>query len=230
VLITGGAGGLGAAVTTRFLEDGHNVAVASRPSESSETLRVASARFGDQLHVLPADVTDPDSVARLVDETVSRCGVPHVLVHLVGGWAGGEAVQDTAPETWERMQRLNLYSAFLCSRAVLPFMRNQNWGRIVFISARAARNGRKHQTAYAVAKAGVSILAEAIAEENADHDVTANVVAPSVLDTPANRDTLVHTDHSRLVPVEDVARMITFLASDEAGQLRGAWLSAFGQA
>jgi NAD(P)-dependent dehydrogenase (short-subunit alcohol dehydrogenase family) len=91
------------------------------------------------------------------------------------------------------------------------------------------RINRKHQGAYAVAKAGVSILAETIAEENVDRNVTANVVAPSALDTPANRAAFVHTDHSRLVPVEDVARIITFLASEEAGQLRGASLSAFGQ-
>jgi NAD(P)-dependent dehydrogenase (short-subunit alcohol dehydrogenase family) len=117
VLITGGADGLGGAVTSRFLEGGHNVVVTSRPGDSSGTLEVASAHFGDRLHVLPADVTDPDSVARLVDKTVPRLRAPHVLVHLVGGWAGGEALQNTAPETWERMQRLNLYSVFLCSRA-----------------------------------------------------------------------------------------------------------------
>jgi NAD(P)-dependent dehydrogenase (short-subunit alcohol dehydrogenase family) len=99
-----------------------------------------------------------------------------------------------------------------------------------FVSSEAGRSGRRHQGAYAVAKAGVMVLAEAIAEENNDLDVTANVVAPSGLDTRANRATLAPAGDSSLVSVEDIAKIISFLASVEAGQLRGVWLPAFGRA
>jgi NAD(P)-dependent dehydrogenase (short-subunit alcohol dehydrogenase family) len=109
-------------------------------------------------------------------------------------------------------------------------MRDRGWGRLVFVSAEAARSHRRHQGAYAIAKAGVTVLAETIAEENDDMDVTANVVAPSALDTRVNRAALGSADPSSLVSVEDVAKMIAFLASAEAGQLRGAWLPAFGRA
>lgn len=230
VLVTGGTGALGAAVTNRFLEDGHNVVATSKLGGSSETATGSLTHFGEQLHLLQADVTEWDSVVEVVDRTVARLGTIEVLIHLVGGWTGGQPLQDVSIETWERMFGVNLRSAFLCSRAVLPIMRRQGWGRIVFVSSKAARSGRRNQGAYAIAKAGVAVLAETIAEENNDLDVTANVVAPSALATPANRAGLAGGDHSSFVPVEDVATMIAFLASIEAGQLRGAWLPAFGRA
>ena len=230
VLITGGTGELGTAVTNRFLGNGHNVVVASRPAESTETVAGDHSQFKQQFHRLQSDVTEPISVSELVSQTVAKLGTIEVLVHLVGGWAGGHPLHDTTLEIWERMFVLNLRSAFLCSRAVLPLMREQGWGRIVLISAAAAHSGRTHQGAYAIAKAGVSVLAETIAEENEDLDVTANVVAPSALDTPVNRAALADSDHSSLVPVEDVATMIAFLSSDEAGHIRGAWLPAYGRA
>jgi NAD(P)-dependent dehydrogenase (short-subunit alcohol dehydrogenase family) len=143
---------------------------------------------------------------------------------------GGKPIQDHSPDEWDRVLDLNLRSAFLCCRAVMPHMRKQGWGRIVLVSARAARQGREGQGVYAVAKSGVSTLAEAIAEENRDQDVTANVVAPAALGTPANRAAVPSSDHADLVSLDVVTEMIAFLASEEAGSLRGAWLPAFGRA
>jgi NAD(P)-dependent dehydrogenase (short-subunit alcohol dehydrogenase family) len=230
VLITGATGELGTAVTNRFLEDGHHVVATSRLGGSPQTLTQSLNRFGEQLHLLESDVTEWNSVAELADRAVATFGTIEVLIHLVGGWAGGQPLQDVLPDTWDRMFGVNLRSAFLCSRAVLPIMRRQGWGRIVFVSSQAARSRRRNQGAYAIAKSGVAVLAETIAEENNDVDVTANVVAPSALDTATNRAALADADPSSLVPVEDVAMMIAFLSSGEAGHLRGAWLPAFGRA
>jgi NAD(P)-dependent dehydrogenase (short-subunit alcohol dehydrogenase family) len=229
VLVTGGTGALGAATIRRFLEDGHSVTSPSRAAPSVNGLATTFHHFGDRFHALQGDVTDADSVEALVHDVVARLGTIEVLVHLVGGWAGGHPLQDHSPATWDRAIDLNLRSAFLCARAVLPLMRQQAWGRIVLISSQAARSHRRGQGAYAIAKAGVSVLAEAIAEENNDRDVTANVIAPSFLDTPTNRASLPAAEHGSLVSVEDVAEMISFLSSEEAGQLRGAWLPAFGR-
>ena len=229
VLITGATGALGTAVTRRFLELGHDVVAASsgRSGHAPEQSRDEPAA---RLHSLRADVTEPDSVSTLIAEAVAALGTIDVLVHLVGGWAGGKPIQDHSPDEWDRVLDLNLRSAFLCCSAVLPHMREQAWGRIVLVSARAARQDRVGQGVYAVAKSGVSILAEAIAEENRDKDVTANVVAPTSLDTPANRAAAPGSDHADLVPPDVVAEMIAFLASEQAGLLRGAWLPAFGRA
>ena len=229
VLITGGTGALGTAVTNRFLEDGHKVVATSMLGSHSDALASSLDHFGDHFHLLQADVTEPKSVTKLVDQAVASVGSIEVLIHLVGAWAGGQPIQNHSPEMWDRVFDVNLRSGFLCSSAVLPRMRAQGWGRVVFVSSQAARSGRRHQGAYAIAKAGVSVLAETIAEENNDLDVTANVVAPSILDTPANRAAMPHADHSSLVSVEDVAKSIAFLASAAAGQLRGAWLPAFGR-
>jgi NAD(P)-dependent dehydrogenase (short-subunit alcohol dehydrogenase family) len=139
-------------------------------------------------------------------------------------------VAEHSLETWERMMNLNLLSAFLCCRSVLPSMLADDWGRVVLVSSRTARQGRSGQVAYAIAKAGVAVLAETIAEETRGTGVTANVVAPSTLDTPATRKAMPNADHSAWVPTSDVAAVIASLTSEEAGQLRGAWLPVYGSA
>ena len=197
--------------------------------EEAEALR-ESLGGPERLLLAETDVTDPASIASTVEDVGAGLGDVDALVHLVGAWKGGEEVHELSEETWDRMQNLNLRSAFLCARAVLPGMRERGWGRIVLVASRTARRNRAGQAAYEVAKAGVAVLAETIAEENRGRDVTANVVAPSTLDTPANRAALPDADFSAWVPPEDVAASIAFLASDEAGQLRGAWLPVYGSA
>lgn len=229
VLVTGGTGALGAAITRRFLNDGHRVAVCSRTRQDPDGRAARVSNLHPRLHILQADVTDEDSVAKLVQQMIEKFGNIDVLVHLVGVWAGGRPVHEHSLETWDRIFAVNLRSAFLCSRGVLPVMREQQWGRLTFVSSQTARANRHNQGAYAIAKAGVSMLAETIAEENHDRDVTANVIAPSILDTPANRAAMPNADHASWVPLEDAAATIAFLASQEAGQLRGAWLPLFGR-
>jgi len=226
VLITGGTGPLGKAVTRRFVEDGHRVAVTLRVAEEPGALKDLT----DRLTLVQADVTDEGSVQAAVESASKTLGPIEVLLHLVGGWKGGEPVQEHSIETWDRMLLINLRSAFLCCRAVLPAMQRGGWGRIVLVSARAARSGRSGQAGYAVAKAGVTVLAETIAEENRGANVTANVVAPSIIDTPANRDSFKGASPDIWVPPSDLAASVAFLASEEAGQLRGAWLPVFGSA
>lgn len=229
ILVTGGTGALGGAVTQRLLDDGHRVAATFVVKEEAEALRES---IGDtaRLMLIETDVTDPGSIANTIEDVEAALGPIEGLVHLVGAWKGGAPVHDLPLDVWDRMLELNLRTAMLCCRAVLPSMRDAGWGRIVLTSSRTAREGRSGQSAYAVAKAGVAVLAEAIAEENRGLDVTANVVAPSTLDTPANRAVMPAADFSAWVPLADVAAGVSFLVSQEAGQLRGAWLPLYGSA
>jgi NAD(P)-dependent dehydrogenase (short-subunit alcohol dehydrogenase family) len=231
VLVTGGTGALGGAVTTRFLDDGYRVAATWVAKEEAETL---AEQFDDgakeRLILVETDVTDPESIATSLEDVEARFGPVDVLVHLVGGWKGGEEVQEHSLSTWDRMMDLNLRSAFLCCRAVLPRMRERNWGRIVLVSSRTARQNRSGQAAYAIAKAGVAVLTETIAEESRGTGVTANVIAPSTLDTPANRAAMPDADHGAWVSPSDVAASIAFLATEDAGPLRGAWFPVYGSA
>ena len=227
VLVTGATGALGTAVTKRLLADGHRVAATWMVKEQAEALRDSIGET-ERLVLVESDVTDPASVANSVEDVEAELGPVEVLIHLVGAWKGGAPVHNFSLETWDQMLDINLRSAMLCSRAVLPSMRKGGWGRLVLVSSRTAREGRSGQAAYAVAKAGVAVLAETIAEENRGLDLTANVVAPSTLDTPANRAGMPDADFGTWVPLDDVAASISFLASDAAGQLRGAWLPVYG--
>jgi NAD(P)-dependent dehydrogenase (short-subunit alcohol dehydrogenase family) len=230
VLITGGTGALGSAVTRRFLEDGHRVAVTCQHQRETKRLLDSLGPLQAQLVPIEADVTDEISVQKATARVGDQLGPIQTLVHLVGAWHGGEPVQSHSLHTWRSMIDLNLTSAFLCCRAVLPAMREANWGRIVLVSSRTAHQGRVGQAAYAIAKEGVGILSEVIAEECRGTGVTANTIAPSVIDTPSNRRAMPTADVDGWVSPEDAACIIAFLASEEAGQLRGAWLPAFGSA
>ena len=165
ILVTGGTGALGNAVTKRLLDDGHRVVSTFVVKEEAEALREAVGRT-ERLLLVETDATDPTSVSNTIEDVQEEIGPVEALVHLVGAWKGGTAVHDQPLQDWDRMFDLNLRSALLCCRAVLPSMREARWGRIVLVSSRSAREGRSGQVAYATAKAGVAVLAETIAEEN----------------------------------------------------------------
>ncbi len=213
-------------MTERLLSEGHLVA-ATWLYEDEPTDRASAAESSDLLK-WRTDVTDPTSVANAVEEIQSRQGPIDALVHLVGAWSGGKPVQDHSLEDWNKMLELNLTSAFLCCRAVLPGMLERNRGRIVLVSSRVAHEGREGQVGYAASKMGVEILAETIAEETKSHNVIANVIAPSTVDTPANRAAMPDADTRRWVSADDVAASVAFLLSDAAGPLRGARLPVYG--
>ena len=227
-VVTGGTGALGGAVTNRLLQEGHEVAITCRHRQETDALRAALGELEGNLIAVEADVTDEDSVTRAMDVVHRELGSVEILVHLVGGWHGGELVHEQSLDTWRRVTDLNLTSAFLSCRAVLPEMLEGGWGRLVLVSSRTAKEGRNGQSAYAVAKEGVATLAEVIADECCGSGVTANTIAPSVLDTPSNRRSMPSADFSRWVTPEVAASMVSFLTTEEAITLRGAWLPVFG--
>jgi NAD(P)-dependent dehydrogenase (short-subunit alcohol dehydrogenase family) len=227
VLVTGGTGGLGAAVTRRFLEDGHAVAISWVVEDEADRLRRDLAGFGDLL-LVRADLTQPADVASMLREIEADLGAIDALVHLVGMWRGGMPLHETDDSTWDTVMDVNLRSAFNCARAALPGMLERGWGRLVFVSSETAREGGARQVPYAVSKAAVATLAEAIADETRGTGVTANAVSPSILDTPANRRAFPESDHSRWVAPERLAEAISFLTSEGAAAVTGAILPVRG--
>jgi NAD(P)-dependent dehydrogenase (short-subunit alcohol dehydrogenase family) len=217
--VTGGTGILGRAVTESLRKDGFEVVVAARGHKAFEP-----DQEDEEISFATLDVTDPESIARTVDAE----GPISVLVHLVGAFKGGAPLHETPIQVWDEMNEVNLRSAFLCARAVLPAMLRQGWGRIVLVSSRSAQRGFTGNAAYSVAKAGLATLAQAIAEECRGTDVTANVVAPSTIDTPENRGAWPTANHDCWVDPGSIATAISFLSSEAAGDLRGAWLPVYG--
>ncbi len=222
VLVTGASGGLGSAVCNRFLEAGAAVVGVARS---------ARARDGQQrFTAVPADLTTPQGAHTAVDEALRETGRIDALVHAMGGFAGGRPVAETDDETWDRMMSLNLRPAFLITRAVLPAMIEAGRGRIVAVGSRAGVDPTPTLSAYGVSKAGLNALIQTIAAEVRDDNITANVVLPSVIDTPANRTAMPDADHSKWVSPEAVAEQIFWLCSEQAAEISGALIPVYGRA
>jgi NAD(P)-dependent dehydrogenase (short-subunit alcohol dehydrogenase family) len=225
VLVTGGTGGLGAAVTRAFLEDGWRVVV---PWIFERELERVEEH--ERLELVQADLFDPHAVARAVAAAGPSL---RALVNLVGGFAIHGRVHETPVETFEEQLRLNLRPAYLACAAALPVMLNQSpptRGAIVCVSSRAARQPFSGAAGYIVGKAAVLALVDALDAEYRKDGLRINAVLPSVIDTPANRASMSDADFDTWVRPEQIAHVIRFLCSDDASVTSGAHLPVYGLA
>lgn len=228
VLIGGATGALGSGIARVFADTGAHLGLTSTSEEELEELADELGLSDDRLFLSTVDATDPDSVGDLVSGVVERFDGLHVLLNTIGGWGGGKTVGETPVEQWEWMLTLNLRSAFLLSRAVLPHMLEAGWGRIVHTASKTAVTPRPKQVGYVVSKSGVIALTEVIAAEVKGTGVTANVVLPSIIDTPANRRMMSSADTSKWVPPEHIAGTVRFLCSDAAASINGDRIPIYG--
>jgi NAD(P)-dependent dehydrogenase (short-subunit alcohol dehydrogenase family) len=229
-LITGGAGNLGRAVTHAFLGAGWRVFVPLHQNDRRETLdELASGLGAGRVHGGFLDLTTERGAASAVQQSVEWGGRLDAVAHLMGGWSGGKQIAETPADTFEYMLQLNLTSAFLLAKAALPRMVARGEGALVFVSSRTARERRSGSAAYAVAKAGVIVLAEAIAEEYRDAGIRANCVLPGTIDTPANRAAMPGADPGRWPPPEQIADAVLYLASPASAAVSGASLPVYGR-
>ena len=223
-IVTGGSGALGSAITLRLLADGMGVAVPWVVEGERERLEAQTAAVRERVLLEPCDVLDPAAFAGLVTRTEAKLGPVAALVTVVGGFAGGGLV-DTDLATWDTQMKLNLTSAFIATRAVVPGMLARGHGRVVTIASRAVVPPAAGFLAYTVSKAGVIALTQALAEETRGRGVTVNTVLPSTMDTPANRAAMPDADPAKWTPVGSVADAIAFLVRAEAGHVTGALVS-----
>jgi len=228
VLIGGATGGLGSAVTREFAKTEARLALTSTSSEELDELAEELDLPEERVLVSTVDATDPESVDRLISTVVKRFDGLHVLLNTIGGWGGGKTVAETPVDEWEWMLTLNLRSAFLLSQAVLPHMLDAGWGRIMHTGSKSAVKPRTKEVGYVIAKMGVVRLTEVIAAEVKGKGVTANVVLPSIIDTPANRRMMSSADYSKWVPPEHIAATMRFLCSDAAASINGDQIPIYG--
>lgn len=222
-IVAGGTGALGQSVVLRFLQDGASVAVPWLVPEEWESLRerVDKGQIGRLYGARVDVVNDQDAIAAFVTDVLARHKGLDVLVNTVGGFAGGDLASTPLAE-WRRMLDLNLTSAVIGCRAVLPAMRAARRGRIVNVSSRAVVPPAGGFIAYTVAKSAVIALTQALAHEERPHGIAVNAVLPSTMDTPANRRAMPDADRSQWVSTEAVAGVIAYLASSVAGAVSGA--------
>jgi NAD(P)-dependent dehydrogenase (short-subunit alcohol dehydrogenase family) len=221
-LITGANGGLGMHVTKALLEAGFAV-VGLAP-------RIQQSDFDHpNFTALPASLDSLAAAKKAADTVIGRFGRIDVLAHLVGGFAGGQTVADTDDTTFQRMLDMNLNSAFHILRAVLPHMRKAGTGRIIAIGSRAAEAPGLTVGAYSASKAALVWLIRTVALENKDAGMTANVILPGTMDTPANRKAMPSADTSEWVQPASIASLIVWLAGDAAKDATGAAIPVYGK-
>ncbi len=217
IFITGASGGLGEGVTQAFLNSGATVVGVARSWKG----RSPGVRFVG----LEADLLRPEECRRAVQEA----GRLDAVVHLMGGFAGGQPVQETDEATWDRMLSMNLTSAFYVMRAALPALVAQGHGRIIAVSARASLEPGANLSAYNASKAGLNALVRTVAAEVRGTGVTANAVLPSIIDTSINRAAMPGADFSKWVTPASIASLLLWLVSDAAADVNGALIPIYGQ-
>ncbi len=222
VFITGANGGLGTSVTRAFLQRGARVVGSS--------LRITAADFSEpNFEALPMDFNKLDDIRRGVANIIERYGQLDALVHVLGGFAGGPTVAETTDAMWLRMQDINLTAAFHVFRECIPHLRKSKSGRLIAIGSLTAVQPHANLGAYVVFKSALATLVQTIALENADAGLTANVILPGTMDTPANRKSMPDADFSKWLKTTDVAELVLSLADDNARHLTGLAIPIEGQ-
>src|SRR5258708_30445296 len=190
--------------------------------------RAAHGEAGDGLLPLAADLSAFEGARAAVEAVAARWSRIDALVHLIGGFAGGQSVADSGDAAFDRRIDLKLRTAFYMIRAALPRMGAQASGRILAIGSRAAVEPSPMSGLYAASKAALVSLLRTVAAENADRGITANVILPGTMDTPANRVSMPAADFSKWVPTSHVASLLVYLAGDDAAAVNGAVIPIYG--
>ncbi len=228
VLIAGGTGGLGRAVSQAFLAEGARTIVTYRSEPEFASLRKAVGSQSSLLEGRALDVTDEAAVHALIEDIVTRYGHLDVMVNTVGGYAGGIKLWDLQTKTLEQMLTLNLRAGFVLSRAAVLPMLKQKQGAIVNVAAKAAFDHGGGAAAYAASKAAAVAMIDSLAEDLKGTGVRANSILPSIIDTEANRKAMPDANFALWPKPEDIAKVVLFLASDEARVVHGAALPVYG--
>lgn len=233
VLVAGGTGGLGRAVSLAFVEAGARVVVTfRRPGDLDELKKAASEKLvaadGASLEGFGVDVTDEAAVAKLIDGIVERHERLDCMVNAVGGYAGGIKLWEMETKVFEQQMALNLRAGFVLARAAARVMVKQRNGVIVNVASKAAVDHAAGAAAYAASKAAAAAMIDCLAADLKGTGVRANSILPSIIDTPANRKAMPKADFAKWPKPEEIARVILFLCGDEAKLIQGAAVPVYG--
>jgi len=222
VLVTGGTGALGSAVARAFLEAGAQVAVTYRSQQEYDDLQAAASAHRPRLRGQQVDVTDEAAMLRLVGALEAESPRLLGLVNAVGGFAGGTKLWEMESAVLERMLALNLRSAFVSARSVLPVLLRQGSGCIVNVAARSALEAPGGAGAYVASKAAAIALMHSLAMDLQGTGVRVNSVLPNIIDTAANRRDMPRANFAAWTKPEEIARVILVLCTADAQAINGA--------
>jgi 2-dehydro-3-deoxy-L-rhamnonate dehydrogenase (NAD+) len=226
-VVTGGAQGFGKAIVERFVQSGAKVAIWDRDIALAEKNAKA---LDNSVVAIACDVGDPASVAKARDKTLERFARIDILVNNAGIAGAIAKTWETDVDDWRQVMRINLDGPFICSRAVVPLMIAQNYGRIVNIASIAGKEGNPNAAHYSASKAGVIALTKSLGKELAGYDIAVNAVTPAAAKTAIfEQITQAHIDfmlskipRNRFVLVEELAAMVAWMVSQENSFTTGA--------
>lgn len=233
-IVTGGTGALGRVIVRKFVETGMTVYLPVQSMEHFKSAFDTSASEDEEfslrkIFALPCDASNENEVRDFVEDVIKLNKKVDFLVNTVGGYHPKRNVADTDSELLEKQLKLNFFSTFYFSNACLKNMIANNYGRIVSIGAKPAIETTAGKFAYSFTKAGVINLMQTIAEECKELNITANAIIPSIIDTPANRESMQNQDFSKWVTPDDIADTILYLLSDSAKSQRGNVIKMYGR-
>jgi len=234
-LVTGGTGGIGKAICIRLAKENYVVATNYRTEEKKQQAEEEFQKAGVRVHFFKGDVLSEESVNSMCDAIRKELGPILVLVNNAGITRDRRFVKMTF-EDWDIVLRTNLYSVFICTKAVINDMIQAGWGRIINISSVNGEKGQFGQVNYAAAKSGMYGFTKSLAQEVAQHGITVNCISPGYIATEMVmavrediRQAIINSiPLKRLGTPEEVAAVVSFLASDEASYFTGANISMNG--
>ena len=228
-LVTGAAQGIGEGIASRLAHAGAEVAVADLALDKAKAAADKLKATGTKAYAVALDVSDNASVEAAVKTVVDRGGKIDILVNNAGIAGRAAPVWEQSEEDWDSVIRINLSGVFLCCRAVMPHMRERDYGRVVNIASLAGKEGNPNMTAYSASKAGVIAMSKSIAKEVATLNICVNAVTPTVIRTPIldqlTEDQVEYMTsripRGRTGTVEEVAAVVHFLASPDCSFVTG---------
>jgi len=229
VVITGATGNLGTAVARKFMVSGAKLGFLERSPDKIGDLFPESVNAPDQYLVQQVDVTNPDSMEEAANELLKEFGRIDILINTVGGYRAGAPLHQTPLDTLDFMLNLNARSVFVSCQAFIPSMIEDNYGKIVNISARPGLIGVRNAAAYSASKSAVIRLTESMSSELKHKGINVNCVLPGTIDTPENRQATPDADFNRWVSPESIADVILFLVSDVSSAIHGAAIPVYGR-
>ena len=230
VIITGAVGNLGQATAQALIGAGARTVLVDRSSERLREQFPAIVESPDHLLAGGADLSNPDSIAKIVASATEKFGRVDALVNTVGAWRAGKPVHEMDLADWDFLFNVNLRTTLACCRAVIPPMLRQGRGKIVNVSSRDGLAGGAGSSAYSASKSAVLRLTESLAAELKMSDINVNCILPSTIDTPQNRKAMPNADFSKWVAPEALADVILFLISDASRAINGVALPVYGKA
>lgn len=211
-LIAGGTGALGRAVSNAFLEQGASVIVTYRTKQEFEDLTELAGENASNLTGSSVDVTDQEAVQKFISTVIKENGRVDYLVNAVGAYAGGVKLWEMDSGVLDHQLNLNLISAYVLCRVVVPFMLKQGGGAIVNVASKAALDHAAGASAYVASKAAAVAMMDSLAADLKGSGVRVNSILPAIFDTPANRNAMPKADFEKWPKPEDIARVVLFCA------------------